>query len=383
MKITSGILRTAYRATAFFTFAAVAIKAQAPLAQQNSPKETLERFCKMDAEGKQLGPEGQKEVADVLYDKKPWAEHAEITVVKDFVVRAPEIRGDTAEVVVNYNVWGQLDSSLRFARLEGPLVNRPILVTEYISIVRSDKHRELGSDGRWQEVKGLLEWRIKTVPSAPHISVETAIRYVRGMGYKSRDPMVRRNADNTFTSLAALLRVPVGLPAQPQQQTPMAVLSQFVTLETDGKGLTADGWKELDAFHVQPRPWQHEKIHIAKDFVVSNAALSGGKAELYVVYIGLGELDSSLRFTSGVPGGDKVQEGYHLVQSNRSSATSDDGSGKDVTGPSRWKIEDSPAEQWISVSTAIRYVKEMRDKTTDPAIKQNADQTLAKLKTLH
>ena len=71
MKITSGILRTAYRATAFFTFAAVAIKAQAPLAQQNSPKETLERFCKMDAEGKQLGPEGQKEVADVLYDKKP------------------------------------------------------------------------------------------------------------------------------------------------------------------------------------------------------------------------------------------------------------------------------------------------------------------------
>jgi len=45
-------------------------------------------------------------------------------------------------------------------------------------------------------------------------------------------------------------------------------------------------------------------------------------------------------------------------------------------------IAESPSEQWITVSTAIRYVTEMRDKTSDPAMKQNANATLAKLKSL-
>ena len=54
----------------------------------------------MDAEGKQLSPEGQKEMTAFLFDQRPWAEYREITVVKDYVVRAPDVRGDTAQTAV-------------------------------------------------------------------------------------------------------------------------------------------------------------------------------------------------------------------------------------------------------------------------------------------
>ncbi len=100
--------------------------------------------------------------------------------------------------------------------------------------------------------------------------------------------------------------------------------------------------------------------------------------------IALGEIDSSLRFTSAVPGGIKVREGYKLVLNNKYSLPGAAGAAaKEVIGPNRWKIEDSPSEEWTTVNAAIRYVTEMRDKATDPAIKKDAEETLTKLKSLH
>src|SRR5437899_7846742 len=125
MKITSSTMRFVLVVTAFVPVLAVAVRAQTPVAEKNSAKETLERFCRLDAEERQLNPDGQKEVTDLLYDQKPWTEHPEITVVKDYLVRAPAIWGDIAEVVVEYNVWGQLDSTFRFVRLAGLSENHP------------------------------------------------------------------------------------------------------------------------------------------------------------------------------------------------------------------------------------------------------------------
>jgi len=50
--------------------------------------------------------------------------------------------------------------------------------------------------------------------------------------------------------------------------------------------------------------------------------------------IALGEIDSSLRFTSAVPGGIKVREGYKLVLNNKYSLPGAAGAAaKEVTGP--------------------------------------------------
>jgi hypothetical protein len=220
-----------------------------------------------------------------------------------------------------------------------------------------------------------------TAPSAPHVGIEAAIRYVQELRSRSRDPITKENAETAFASLTALLPFTFRASARPVQQPPIDVVSQFVAMETNGSGLTLDGQKQLDAFLVRPTSWRGDKIHVVKDFVVSNSVYSEGKAELYVEYNALGELDSSLRFTSSVPGGTKVRQGYKIILDNKYIVPN--GSGKEMIGPGRWKIEDSSSEQWITVDVAIRYVTELRDKTTDPAIKKNGDLTIAKLNTLH
>lgn len=353
------------------------------VAQERPPKEIVQIFCKLDAEGRQLSPEGQKDMAALLYEQRPWAEPSEITVVKDYVVRAPDIRADTAQVIVEYNVWGRLDSSFRFARLAGLSENHPTLVREYVSMIRSDKHLEWGSDGQWQEVRDVLQWRIRTIPSSPHVSASAAMRYVQEMGQRSRDPMVKRNAQAAFANLTGLLQDRLEPSAEPRQ-SPAAVLSQFVALETDGKGLSAEGRRELDALLVQPATWRTDKIHVARGFVVSNAIFMGAKGILDVEYTALGDLDSSLHFSNGVHGGGRVREGYTLALSNKYSLPGANGKpAQELIGPSRWKVADSPPEQWITLNTAIRYVTEMRDRAADPVIKTNAEQTLAKLMSLH
>jgi hypothetical protein len=95
---------------------------------------------------------------------------------------------------VEYNVWGRLDSMFRFTRLAGLSEDHSIAIREHVSLVHSEKHRELGSNGQWQEVQDELEWRIKTLPSSPHVSVNGAMRYVREMGFRSKDGVARRNA---------------------------------------------------------------------------------------------------------------------------------------------------------------------------------------------
>jgi hypothetical protein len=362
----------------------VAVHAQEALAQTRSPKEVLEQFCRMDAEGKQLSPEGGTEVTGLLDFQKPWAQHPEIIVVKDYVVRGPDMRKDTARFVVDYHVWGQFDSSLRFERLEGLVVNHPIRVREYIPLVRTDKHIELGNDGQWRQVKGTLEWRIGTIPSAPHVSVDTAIRYLTELREKSSDPIVKTNADRAVDDLRVLLRAPSAQPTGNLQQSPKAALLEFCTAETNGKGLTRGGWKQLTAFFVRPLPWRKDKIHIAKDLVVSDAAVEGGKADLYVEYIDLGELDSLLRYTNDFPGGSiEVRVGYKLVLGNKYWKFEDgEAATKEATGSTKWRIDDSHPDQWITVDTAIRFLTNTLDTATDEVIRRNAMRSLAALKRL-
>lgn len=83
------------------------------------------------------------------------------------------------------------------------------------------------------------------------------------------------------------------------------------------------------------------------------------------------------------PTGSIVPQDYTLVLDNKYSTP---GVGNtpvhEFVGPSRWRIEEPPAEQWISVSAAIRYVTEIHDATRDASIREirdNAEKTLALL----
>ena len=48
-----------------------------------------------------------------------------------------------------------------------------------------------------------------------------------------------------------------------------------------------------------------------------------------------------------------------------------------------WVLEPAQGYRWATVNATIRYLLEMRAKTTDPEIRQNADKTISRLLRYH
>ena len=72
---------------------------------------------------------------------------------------------------------------------------------------------------------------------------------------------------------------------------------------------------------------------------------------------------------------------YHLVISTPSRNSAD---GSDEKAQSAvWKIADPRGLPWATVDGASHFVTAMRDKSKDPAVTKNADETLIKLAALH
>jgi hypothetical protein len=212
------------------------------------------------------------------------------------------------------------------------------------------------------------------------------------MRNKTNDPTVKANADRSLLALKSIL---TGIP-EPLQgavapvESSARVMHRFAEVETHGKGLTPDGWPELAGFFVKPPKRHWDKILIVGDFQIDDSSIEGDRASLAATYVPAGELDSSLRLLNE----EEVENSaplssacctedldYTLVFSEKHWETSPDGeSTKESTGPAAWRIEEYPPEPWITIDTAIRYVTQMRENSTDPVIKKNAEQTLAILK---
>jgi hypothetical protein len=117
---------------------------------------------------------------------------------------------------------------------------------------------------------------------------------------------------------------------------------------------------------------------------VKKTKLAGNQATVSVEYGALGELDSQLRFTSMGERGTIVQRDYKLLLDNKYMAPAyGDKPPSEFIGPSRWRIDETPPEQWLSINAAIKYVTQMRDSTRDLAVKGNADKSLAILNRYH
>lgn len=106
-------------------------------------------------------------------------------------------------------------------------------------------------------------------------------------------------------------------------------------------------------------------------------------------YTDLGQIDSKLRYTEPKKAkAYKTSFEYRLsLIAGRLVNYGPDGktivSEKEVPDYKVWRIIGPPEKPWTTVNTAIRYVLEQRQKTTDSEVSRNADQTIAKLLKLH
>lgn len=167
------------------------------------------------------------------------------------------------------------------------------------------------------------------------------------------------------------------------QLSPRDILQRFCELDTTGKQLEDQGSREIAALFTQPGDHRPEKIIVIRDFVVSKpSSTDNKKAEFYVEYIYLGQIDlSSLQFSrlpDFPPGPSKVRSAFNLV-SKSDHITESNGSMQTQKPTPEWRIDGSPPEPHLAIAAGISYIKHMRNKTADPAIRKNAEKTLVAL----
>ncbi len=111
-------------------------------------------------------------------------------------VHKPIIKGDKAEVWIEGDEMGPIDSALR---MKGPLMQ----VRGIYKLLLTDTFWKLQVDGiNLQREKGALHWRIEDVQANDlHLSVDAAIRYLTDLQDESADPTVKRNAEKTIVAL--------------------------------------------------------------------------------------------------------------------------------------------------------------------------------------
>jgi hypothetical protein len=159
-----------------------------------------------------------------------------------------------------------------------------------------------------------------------------------------------------------------------------------------GELLTAKGWAADAGFFLQPlKPFDNSAIEIMSDYYgVNSVSIKGTGADVQVEFTAMGKIDAQLRYSPPAPQrAHKTSVGYHLVAGPRYMMMyGADGKTlvekKEVPGETVWRMEGTPpAAPWAMVNSVIRYVLEKRSKTKDPVLKNNADETLAILITLH
>jgi hypothetical protein len=157
------------------------IQSQSPFPKR-SPKEVLEAYRKMDAQGERLTPRGWNIGSTFFAGPVPSTWSATLAVTSGETVEDPNPwfkEKDKAEIFVVCKAIGQVDSLGRFTPMvdpplidpsgrpskppPAPRVNGPAPVSRQYILALTDTHWERGPQGQGlQEVKGPPEWRIET-----------------------------------------------------------------------------------------------------------------------------------------------------------------------------------------------------------------------------
>lgn len=163
---------------------------------------------------------------------------------------------------------------------------------------------------------------------------------------------------------------------------PVDVVKEFFDAETRGLRLTDEGWYKAGHFFVHPIPPPSKKeiLIIDKTYSVWDhpKTIKTNTLRFTVVVTPIWRMDSAMRL-SPPSLGYELYEAEDVIFGNEHWEFGPDKNLTEESGPPEWRFALSPAEIWITPDVAVRYVTDVRAKTTDPAIRKNADATLAVL----
>ena len=171
----------------------------------------------------------------------------------------------------------------------------------------------------------------------------------------------------------------------PQDNSPKIVVEKLLKMGLDGEIMTDEGLNRARTFFVHPvySPPGGKIAVFGKDFSILNERVTANSTEIDVDIDPEGEIDSTLKYSEPTKHTYKSAIVFHLVLSDKYWELEPDGkTPKQVTGTPGWKIEDSDAVLWLGADSALRYVAERRNKTSDSTTRRNAEITIGILKRL-
>ena len=169
-------------------------------------------------------------------------------------------------------------------------------------------------------------------------------------------------------------------------KSPKTVVEEFWKMDTEGGRLTDGGWRAADLFFARPIEPPKERIIcvIYGDFAVRDPTVKDDTAEVIVGTAGtLWKIDPQMRLGTC---SDQEKDFWlnKLVLTHKHwEFGPDHRTLKEVGNAPEWRLEKESNYVYLTVGTAIRYLSQVRDSTTHPATKKNAEQALSVLRRHH
>jgi hypothetical protein len=205
------------------------------------------------------------------------------------------------------------------------------------------------------------------------------------------NPLGRATRGRILTCVAILFAVAITAAGQipPASKPTELLIKRYERLIESGAFLTSAGWKKTNQLFDRSYPYQRDgEIHLASTGgLIGEQWVKGNRAEVGTKWTdSYGSIDSMLRYKSSFPNQRPepitMAYEYPLVFTNEHVDINENGQTHVTTGDWQWKLEGPQRERWATLAPAIAYVRERRNQSTDPAIRRNANKTLAILKRL-
>jgi hypothetical protein len=177
-------------------------------------------------------------------------------------------------------------------------------------------------------------------------------------------------------------------PKKPLKPTEL-VVKQGEDIVAKGLLLTPDGWKQSAKLwsSASPYPQNGEIVvesfsaMIVEDWVKDKRAQVSTKWDDFY-----GTIDSSLRYKPGLPNHESTMMGQSItlvcIDSKKNDNDRDQSNAANEGCAGEWKLEGPLLNRAANIPMAIKYITVMRDKSTDPVVRKNADRTINTLRRL-
>jgi hypothetical protein len=166
---------------------------QSTAAPPRSPKEVVEAYRKMDANGGRLTTAGWKKGNTFFLNPGPPPHDRVLGVMTGEVVGEAKVTGIRAEVWTDFDFLGKVYPTGRFSRSLGgsPPVKAPLPSGSKYSLILVDQHSGPSSQA----------WKIEDFSFNSLVTIDAAIRYLERLRDETRRDDIKRNAERSIAQL--------------------------------------------------------------------------------------------------------------------------------------------------------------------------------------